>query len=211
MKYWYIYLLFLLMPVSVKANTDCDGTKLAELAAKAGLIKYQYQYSNPKIALSAYNVDSSIYFKIGNKIINTNNGNASFGLYNQGETVLIEVYTSVKLGCEQSSLLTKKYEVLPYYNIYANDERCKSYSNLAVCNQFYEQPITKEVFEESIRLYEEDIQNKPVKVTEVVEKEMPWYQEYQLYLIIAGWVLVTGLIIITSIIIMQRYRDRSTI
>lgn len=211
MRFWYIVLIFLFMPLTVKAIDDCDGIKLSELAAKAGLIKYQHQYQNEQITLSAYNLDSSIYLKVGGKVINHKSGSAILGSYNQGDTVLIEVYTNVKLGCNQSNLLTKKYEILPYYNPYANDERCKTYLNLAVCNEFYEQPVSQEFFEESIRLYEEDLQNQKVDLKPIVEKPVPWFIEYKIYVIIAGviiFLLLSGLL--TSFIIKYR-RNRSSL
>jgi len=188
MKYYiYLCLLLFLSPFVVKADA-CDDNLYYKTVATAELIKLVYSYNaqTQKMDVKAINVNEEFSFKINNKEIKSKTKEVVLGSFNQGEEILVNFYTSSDLGCGRNNLVTKRYLVLPFYNRFYNDERCKSRAEIDACNYYYPIALDEKTFSDMIYLYDQQIYNQlPIK--EKIEKQKkiePWYMKNKYYLLI---------------------------
>lgn len=196
-RYVYFCLLMFLTPIIVNAEV-CDDSLYQKKVAAAELIKLVYNY-NPKtkkMDVQAINVKEEFSFKIEDKIIKANSKEVSLGSFPQGESILVNFYTLIDLGCGRNNLVTKRYVNLPFYNPFYNDERCIMREDLDACNYYYPIILDEKMFADMVYLYDEQTYNKILNVNpkKKVAPLEPWYLKNKYYLIIGSGTLMFILI-----------------
>ncbi|MBQ7141331.1 MAG: hypothetical protein IJO32_07515 [Bacilli bacterium] len=188
-----ILLSFILFPNLV--NAECSEQQIHELNKLVDNIQFKYEHTgNNLFKVTLYNIPeyitgSSTMGGFNIPEISSNSIDGFIGGYNYK----IGFYANEKNSCGVV-VLKEKNIIIPTFNKYSEKEMCKDkkYSEFEYCNEFVDEEITDELFEQKLKEYENDNINKNSKKD---NKFMLFLKNNYIY-ILSGLLLVSLIIML---------------
>lgn len=164
-----LFVILLFLAINVKADSNCDKNELARLKELARKVEFDYSYKlvdeKAVFSINAVNTNEELKLIVGDILgdyreFDDNGSNkASLNDLKPGERVTIKTLAFVPNFCSFHEL-TSKTIILPYYNYYYDEEKCKGNEDFKYCKLLINSNITQSEFDRQFELYLKNKQEK---------------------------------------------------
>lgn len=197
--YQLLFLLFCLIPVSIKA--DCTLEEKIRLKALASNIDFSYSYvmnDNDYLTfnITITNLHPDLYIYDNNKLTyyyhNKDNETTISG-YDQGSSVRFDIISNY--GSCKGEILFTNYVALPHYNRFYKNPLCQGIEEHNLCKKWNLVNLGNEEFETKIKAYKKSLEQEEEPIEHNQENDvmfaiLDFIAKYNIY--IFGGIIVIG-------------------